>query len=447
MKRVKNQSSFHEQIWQAVLDELGLQIPQATFDAWLRDTRLLSARDDVWEVAVSTPQVQEWLSRHLFSLAKRTFDTVLALHEQSPADLRFVVSLSVAADPPRPEKSAPRADEVIYQFVDFDLFERGWLKVPHYYELYWQPLLGYPAYAFWRYQQLVNWTRYGNYTRSRIIDLSRAAAHIGVDRKVLKGPKGGQVGGALAKLQTHGVGAFQVHGQGRHTSYSGRVLRTLPLLSPTQVETLPPAMQDEHARWLMDAGFDIDQWYNIREPTLTGETPDNLTPFAQPDWEKLESLGYLVTPAYYDLFLQPLLKPVGYGIWRLLKCLYYAPHQRYTRERRITIEEMAHRLNCHRQAITGCHRRRDGRRYWQPGAFDIMQSEGIAAIREEGHNKQKAYRIRALNSPRMLTPAQVARLSILLHDAHDVWIERARLDLAAWQQLELPILSGADDVQ
>ena len=420
-----------------MLDDLSLQLPRTTFDAWLRDTEPLVVHDDRWVISASTPQAREWLNRHLFSLIKNTFDQILVHNRLLPPELHFAVrsevdtSLQTTA---LPEEQS--CNQVIYQFVDFDLFERGWLKVPHYYELFWQPLLGFPAYAFWRYQQLVNWTRKGDYTRNRIIDLSRAAAHIGIDRKVIKGPRGGEIGGALAILESHGIGQFQVHGRGRHTNYSGRLLRSLPLLSPSQSEALPPPLQEQHTRWLFDANIDLDRWYNLQEPTLAGTQ----SPFARPDWEEMEALGYLVTPAYYDLFLQPLIKPVGYGIWRLLKCLYYAPRQRYTRERRISIEEIARQLDCHRQSITGCTRRRQGHRYWQAGALDIMQTEGVAAIREEGKGRHRVYRIRVLNSPRLLTPYQVQRLPKVLHDAHDEWLERARLDLVAWQQLELPFL-------
>ena len=76
-----------------------------------------------------------------------------------------------------------------------------------------------------------------------------------------------------------------------------------------------------------------------------------------------------------------------------------------------------------------------------------MQEHGIAAIKEEGRGRQRSYRIRALNSPQILTPSQVDLLPSMLHDAHDIWIERAKLDLEAWRQLELPILSDQDDVR
>lgn len=424
-----------EKIWKSILDQVSLQIPQTTFDAWLRETRPHSISQDEWKISAISSQACEWLSHHLYPLIKRSFDQTLSFNNLSPATLTFIVPTESK------KKTKYTQNQILYQFVDFDLFERGWLKVPHYYDLFWQPLIGYPAYAFWRYQQLVNWTRYGDHTRNRVIDLSRAAAHLGIDRKILKGPKGGQIGGALLNLQKHGLGDFDVHGKGRHTTYSGRVLRVLPLISPHQAEFLPSSIQEDHVRWLIDAGYDIDEWYNIPSYTLAGSP----SPFGEPDWEALEPLGYLVTPAYYDLFLQPLIKSVGYGIWRLLKCLYYAPNQRYTRERQISIEEIATRLDCHRQAITGCSRRRDGIRYWQDGALDIMQQEGIASLREEGRGRQRSYRIRVLNSPPILTPSQVQRMPLLLSNAHDEWIERAKLDLAAWQQLELPLLTGVQD--
>ena len=442
------------QIWQAVLTELAYQLPQSTFDNWLGDSQLLSAGGGVWRIGVSSPQAQAWLSQRLASTVQRVLDHNLTEHRLAPADLEYVVlDGQVAPLPsaqPAEQRAPPHPTEVIYQFVDFDLYERGWLKVPTYYELFWQPVLGYAGYAFWRYQQLVNWTNGGNFTRRRVIDMSRAAAHIGIDRKVLKGPKGGQIGGALAVLQAEGVGQFEVRGQGRHTAYSGQVLRDLPLLSPRQAETLPAELQDEHARWLLEAGFDLDRWAAFPAASLTDMDEQDALHFSRPDWEQLSSRGYLATPAYYDLFLQSLISPVGYGLWRLLKCLYYAPHARFTRERRITVDAIAQRLACHRQTITGCNRKRDGRRYWQSGAFDYLREERIAAIREEGQGRQRSYRIRVLNSPPLLTPTQVQRLPPILRDAHDEWIERARLDLEAWQQLDLPFLDDCEadaDVQ
>ena len=79
--------------------------------------------------------------------------------------------------------------------------------------------------------------------------------------------------------------------------------------------------------------------------------------------------------------------------------------------------------------------------------IDLRRVDGLAGIKEEGSGRQRTYRIRALNSPQILTPSQVDRLPAVLHDAHDIWIERARLDLEAWRQLELPILSDQDDVR
>ncbi len=109
------------------------------------------------------------------------------------------------------------------------------------------------------------------------------------------------------------------------------------------------------------------------------------------------------------------------------------------------MDSIAQRLRCHRQAITGCMRRRDGVRYWQPGAFDQLQKEGVATIREEGQQRKRPYRIRVLNSPRLLTPFQAEKFKPQLQDAHDEWVERARLDLEAWQQLDLPVLTEPKD--
>jgi hypothetical protein len=464
-----------EILWQQALANLRLLLTQATFNSWLAGTHALAAQlTKVPETTGDSPDSQtnqqtgtlviglhsqaakEWVENRLLSRVQQAL-----LEVGYHGAVLFAVAPPTSANghspPPLSESfgsalltSAPlQPDQVAVQFVEFNLLERGWLRTPSYYDLFWQPIMGHIAYAFWRYQQVTNFTS-GAFTRERVIDIGRAAAHLGVHREVLKGPQPGQCGAALGRLVELGLGAFVISGQGSHMIYRGKVRRRLPLLTPAQVAMLSEQQQEDHARWLVDAGFDLDAWFALDEAgirnlgTLTPSDPAYVIAqaFIEPDWDspRVQAAGFLMTPSYYDLFLQPLIGSIGYALWRLFKCLFYNPGGPFTHERVVTVAHLASYLACDRQKITGCRRNRDGHPVWQEGAFDLLRREHVAAIREEGQSTRKGYRIRVVNTPAMLTPRQAEHLSPLLQQAHDDWLERARLDLHAWQQLEMESL-------
>lgn len=74
--------------WQAALEELSLQMTRATFDAWLRDARLVGVEKDVYVVAVARPEAREWLENRLQETVERT---VRALTEGQVRRVRFVL--------------------------------------------------------------------------------------------------------------------------------------------------------------------------------------------------------------------------------------------------------------------------------------------------------------------------------------------------------------------
>ena len=76
-----------ELIWAATLGELQLQMTQATFDTWLRDSRFLRFEDDAFVVAVKTGYAKDWLEARLMETIGRT----LARQTGEPTDIRFVV--------------------------------------------------------------------------------------------------------------------------------------------------------------------------------------------------------------------------------------------------------------------------------------------------------------------------------------------------------------------
>ncbi len=59
-------------IWSAALGELQLQMTQATFDTWLRDSRLLKHEDGTFVIGVKSGYAKDWLENRLLATIKRT---------------------------------------------------------------------------------------------------------------------------------------------------------------------------------------------------------------------------------------------------------------------------------------------------------------------------------------------------------------------------------------
>ncbi len=60
-----------DQIWQAALGELQLQMTKATFDTWVKPTSVLSYEDGAFVIAVPNAYAQDWLQNRLLSTVKR----------------------------------------------------------------------------------------------------------------------------------------------------------------------------------------------------------------------------------------------------------------------------------------------------------------------------------------------------------------------------------------
>jgi chromosomal replication initiator protein len=83
-----------ELVWSAALGELQLQMTQATFDTWLRDSRLIRYEDGVFVVGVKSGYAKDWLENRLLATIKRT----LARVTDQSTGVRFVVWDGVARD-------------------------------------------------------------------------------------------------------------------------------------------------------------------------------------------------------------------------------------------------------------------------------------------------------------------------------------------------------------
>ncbi len=89
-----------EQIWQAVLGQLQMEMPRATFETWVRDTTLVKYDNDAYVVGVPNAYAKDWLENRLTSPLKRTLSQVVGRNE---LEVRFVV----ANQPPVVERTEP----------------------------------------------------------------------------------------------------------------------------------------------------------------------------------------------------------------------------------------------------------------------------------------------------------------------------------------------------
>lgn len=74
-------------IWSAALGELQLQMTQATFETWLRDSKLVKHEDGTFVIAVKNGYAKDWLEHRLLATIKRT----LARLAERTVDVKFVV--------------------------------------------------------------------------------------------------------------------------------------------------------------------------------------------------------------------------------------------------------------------------------------------------------------------------------------------------------------------
>ncbi|MEW5956949.1 MAG: chromosomal replication initiator protein DnaA [Chloroflexota bacterium] len=82
-----------DQIWQAALGQLQLQMTQATFDTWVKDTRLVSREQDRLVVGAKNAFAKDWLENRLFATINRTVNSILGY----PVDIHFVVDAGDAS--------------------------------------------------------------------------------------------------------------------------------------------------------------------------------------------------------------------------------------------------------------------------------------------------------------------------------------------------------------
>ena len=98
-----------QQVWEAALGELQLQMARANYETWLRDTEAADFDGETFTVGAPSAFVAEWLERRLRSVVRKT---LLGLLGRAVA-VRFVVSAeagtaaALTGSPPPPANARP----------------------------------------------------------------------------------------------------------------------------------------------------------------------------------------------------------------------------------------------------------------------------------------------------------------------------------------------------
>jgi hypothetical protein len=93
-----------DQIWQAALRELELQMPKATFDTWVKNTRAISHKGGIFVTGVPDDLTRDWLENRLLATVERTLVGVIG----HPVQVEFaVLEESTPAKAQRQHSAAP----------------------------------------------------------------------------------------------------------------------------------------------------------------------------------------------------------------------------------------------------------------------------------------------------------------------------------------------------
>ena len=90
-----------QQLWQAALGELQLQMSRPNYETWFKETTLAALEGDTCVVAVPNPFTLEWLETRCVPLIRKTLVGILG----RPVEVTFVLKSAPAAPP----ASAPTA--------------------------------------------------------------------------------------------------------------------------------------------------------------------------------------------------------------------------------------------------------------------------------------------------------------------------------------------------
>jgi hypothetical protein len=291
-------------VWAAALNELQLQMTQATFDTWLHDSRLATHEGNTYTIQVKNRYAKDWLENRLLATIKRT----LARLTNGPVQIKFTVAYPAGDEtmhttsttrpaahrpgeipPDELDRDQPPDCRYSVELVHFDPRDAlGYVQAANYELHFWQPYLitverehgmrntgvsfalyltlkSFPAHYSSQHrpqwpsiQTLADMVAKGN--RHRIMGRCERT-----DRPAIVG--------ALEILEDHRIVWLKSRGAGTQVTYAFRVLEPLPLLTPTQVERLSQRLQQRHEAALARCQLNYHEWEQLTLPMLTQEEP------------------------------------------------------------------------------------------------------------------------------------------------------------------------------
>jgi len=97
-----------EQAWQSVLGQLQLEMPRASFDTWVRDTRPVKYEKGLLTISVRNAYARDWLESRLASTVNRLLIGIM----DSNVAVNFVVSQSIDEEMSQLVESVEYAEEI-----------------------------------------------------------------------------------------------------------------------------------------------------------------------------------------------------------------------------------------------------------------------------------------------------------------------------------------------
>jgi chromosomal replication initiator protein len=96
------------QVWQAALGELQMQMSKATFETWVKPSKVLSYEDGEFIIAVPTAFIKDWLESKLLSSIKRSLsgilgrsvDVTIVVMQEEAGEAQTLLNVAASSEPP-----------------------------------------------------------------------------------------------------------------------------------------------------------------------------------------------------------------------------------------------------------------------------------------------------------------------------------------------------------
>ena len=243
-----------DDLWTTTLEALRGQMSKATFDTWLA-TSSAHLEDGILTVTIPNQYAKSWIDARLTGVILRAAEGLAG----GPLTLRTIIG-----QPDKPELPPPGPGQVAIELIQFDPTQLGYVNTARYAVVFWQPLLGSFPFSAWLTLRAFVWSsdREGWPAIQTLADICAG----GNRQKLLGRSKQSNreaQRGALQVLEEARIISLRAEGEGSKTRYFFRVLESLPLLTPRQVELLPELLQATHQKWLKRCQIDFEEWQQL----------------------------------------------------------------------------------------------------------------------------------------------------------------------------------------